>query len=92
MNKLYPRPRGKQTANFVTGIRILGSLLLLFVPVFSSPFYAIYLICGLSDMVDGTIARKTNSASPFGAAVVCFIATVSAIQEGYFIGTGKQGG
>ena len=54
-------------ANLLTGFRILGSVLLLFVPVFSSEFYLIYLLCGLSDMIDGTIARKTKSSSEFGA-------------------------
>ena len=57
----------KNIANIITGIRMLGSLLLLFVPVFSIPFYALYLICGLSDMADGAVARKTNSANSFGA-------------------------
>ena len=57
----------KNIANMITGVRILGSILLAFVPVFSVPFYAVYLICGLSDMVDGTIARETNSSSSFGA-------------------------
>lgn len=57
----------KHIANAVTGLRILGSILLAFVPVFSAAFYAVYLTCGLSDMADGTIARKTNSSSSFGA-------------------------
>ena len=57
----------KHIANAVTGIRILGSILLVFVPIFSVLFYAVYLICGLSDMIDGMIARKTDSASSFGA-------------------------
>ena len=57
----------KSIANMITGIRILGSILLAFVPAFSVPFYAVYLTCGLSDMVDGTIARKTNSSSSRGA-------------------------
>ena len=57
----------KHIANMLTGFRILGSMLLLFVPVFSEAFYAIYLLCGLSDMIDGTVARKTNSASEWGA-------------------------
>jgi len=47
----------------------LGSVLLLFFPAFSAEFYIIYLICGFSDMIDGTIARKTNSASEFGAKI-----------------------
>lgn len=57
----------KHIANAVTGARIFGSILLAFAPAFSASFYAVYLICGLSDMLDGTVARKTNSSSPFGA-------------------------
>ena len=57
----------KNVANILTGFRILGGILLLFVPVFSEAFYSIYLFCGFSDMIDGTIARKTNSASELGA-------------------------
>ena len=54
-------------ANVITGLRILVSAVLLFCPVFSPIFYALYLIAGLSDMVDGFIARKTNSVSEFGS-------------------------
>ena len=57
----------KNVANILTSFRILGSISLLFFPVFSAAFYSIYLLCGFSDMIDGTIARKTNSASEFGA-------------------------
>ena len=57
----------KHTANIVTGCRILGSILLLFFPAFSVALYIIYLSCGFSDMIDGTIARKTNSISKFGS-------------------------
>ena len=57
----------KHIANIVTGSRILGSLLLLFFPAFSVVFYVIYLFCCFSDMIDGTIARKTNSTSRFGS-------------------------
>ena len=57
----------KYLANIVTGFRILGSVLLLFFPAFSFVFYLLYVICGLTDMVDGTIARKTNSTGEFGA-------------------------
>ena len=57
----------KHIANILTGCRILGSILLLFFPVFSLVFYIIYPLCGFSDMIDGTIARKTNSVSEFGA-------------------------
>ena len=56
----------KQMANILTGFRILGSVLLLFVPVFSGVFYSAYLLCGFTDMIDGTVARMTGSASRFG--------------------------
>ena len=54
-------------ANVITGLRILVSAVLLFCPVFSPIFYVLYLIAGLSDMVDGIIARKTDSVSEFGS-------------------------
>ena len=57
----------KHIANILTGCRILGSILLLFFSAFSVEFYIIYLFCGFRDMIDGTIARKTNSISKFGS-------------------------
>ena len=57
----------KHIANILTGCRILGSILLLFFPAFSLEFYITHLLCGFSDMIDGTIARKTNSVSKFGS-------------------------
>ena len=57
----------KHIANVITGLRIVFCLPLLFVPLTSVWFYALYLLCGLSDMIDGTVARKTKSASEFGA-------------------------
>ena len=57
----------KYIANIITGLRIVLSLPLLFIPLTSAWFYALYLLCGLSDMIDGTVARRTSSASEFGA-------------------------
>lgn len=57
----------KYLANMITGLRIIGSLTLLFFDVPSFPFYITYLLCGFSDMIDGTIARKTNAVSSFGS-------------------------
>ena len=57
----------KQIANFLTANRLFCSFLLLFCPVFSVAFSALYLVCGFTDMLDGTIARKTNAVSEFGA-------------------------
>ena len=58
---------GGQVANAMTGCRILCSILMLFPPVSSIQFYTLYLLCGFTDMADGAVARRTNSASEFGA-------------------------
>ena len=57
----------KHIANIITGSRIVFSLPILFLPLSSACFYALYLLCGLSDMIDGTVARRTSSSSEFGA-------------------------
>ena len=54
-------------ANSITGIRIACSIVLLFCPAFSPAFYSLYIIAGVSDMIDGTVARKTGTASEFGS-------------------------
>ncbi|MBP3450586.1 MAG: CDP-alcohol phosphatidyltransferase family protein [Spirochaetaceae bacterium] len=54
-------------ANIITISRILGSIYLLYSPVFSISFYIMYLFCGITDMIDGIIARKTKSVSELGA-------------------------
>ena len=70
-------------ANIITGFRIIFSAALLFCPVFSPVFYILYLASGITDMTDGTVARKTNTVSKFGErldssadmlfVLVCFI-------------------
>ena len=57
----------KYIANLLTTFRIIGSVFLLFLPTNSPSFTAMYLLCGFSDMVDGTVARMTRSSSAFGA-------------------------
>ena len=54
-------------ANLISGVRIVCAAALLFCPVLSPSFYALYVAAGLTDMIDGTVARKTNSVSEFGA-------------------------
>lgn len=56
-----------QAANLITALRIPLSVALLTVPAFSLPFYALYLIAGMTDILDGIVARKTNTVSAFGA-------------------------
>lgn len=57
----------KHIANIITGSRIVFSIALLFFPPLSSAFYVLYAVAGLTDMIDGTVARKTNTVSAFGA-------------------------
>ena len=54
-------------ANVITCFRILVSFALLFFPVHSEPFNLLYLTAGISDMVDGMVARRTKNATEFGA-------------------------
>ena len=74
-------------ANLITGTRILCSIALLFCQPLSPSFVVLYLVSGLTDMVDGAVARKTGTVS---APLVCTVATHAAIQEGHFIRTGKE--
>jgi CDP-diacylglycerol--glycerol-3-phosphate 3-phosphatidyltransferase len=57
----------KYVPNLLSVFRIVFSVLLLFIKPFDGLFYAVYIFCGISDMLDGTIARKTKSMSSFGA-------------------------
>ena len=54
-------------ANIITFVRILCGIAILFCPVFSVAFYSLYITAGLTDMIDGWVARKTNTVSEFGA-------------------------
>ena len=57
----------KNIANIITGSRIVFSIAILFIPPFAPMFYVLYAAAGLTDMIDGTVARKTNTVSAFGA-------------------------
>ena len=59
-------------ANIITSCRVLCSILMLFFQMTSIPFYVLYLLCGLSDVLDGIIARKTHAVSSFGAKLDTF--------------------
>ena len=54
-------------ANIITGARVLCAVALLFCRPFSPAFYALYISAGFTDMIDGAVARKTNTANEFGA-------------------------
>ena len=74
----------KNPANLITFCRFPLSAALLFLPAMSVPFGIVYLLCGISDVADGLIARKTHTESETGAkldstADIIFI-TVSAVK------------
>mgnify|MGYP002522268361 CR=1 FL=1 len=53
--------------NAITTLRFIGAVCLLFFDVGSAAFWSIYLVCGLSDMADGYLARKLGCVSKTGA-------------------------
>ena len=65
-------------ANSITVIRIICGVVLLFCPVFSPAFYTLYITAGVSDMVDGWVARRTHTASELGS-------KLDTIADGVFI-------
>ena len=57
----------KTIANYISVSRIIMSIILFFTETFSITFYIIYIYCGISDMLDGFIARKSKNESKIGA-------------------------
>ena len=56
----------KNIANIITFTRIIGTIVMCFTDVLSVPFFIFYTYSGLSDIIDGFIARKLNIESDFG--------------------------
>ena len=68
-----------QLPNIITLLRIAGSLGLLLCDVTGVVFWIIYGLCGISDIVDGWLARKLKCCTKTGAlldsvADICFVA------------------
>lgn len=53
--------------NGITALRILGAILLLCIKPLSGWFFIVYALCGISDALDGFLARRYHAVSPFGA-------------------------
>ena len=51
--------------NLLTLIRFLGGIVLIFLPIPGKAFYTVYILCGLTDALDGFLARRLRTASPF---------------------------
>ena len=65
--------------NIISSFRIPGAILLLLFYPTSVAFWVIYGLCGISDMLDGHLARKLNAESKTGAVLdsvadICFVA------------------
>lgn len=54
-------------ANFITSIRIICAIGLVFCPTFSKWFYALYIAGGVSDILDGIVARHFGKETKLGA-------------------------
>lgn len=57
----------KYIPNCLTAMRVAGTLCLIPQVPFSKAFYIIYIICGITDVLDGMIARKTGNTTEFGS-------------------------
>ena len=57
----------KQAANLISGSRIVIAVFLFFFSEITGVFLALYCYCGISDLVDGPVARKTGYTSATGA-------------------------
>lgn len=57
----------KHLANIITSVRIILSPLLFLSNELTGLFITVYLICATSDLLDGPIARRTNSTDTTGA-------------------------
>ena len=55
----------KYIANLITALRIIVAIAMLFTIPLSVPFFWLYAVGGLSDMIDGTVARRCGSAGDF---------------------------
>ena len=56
----------KYLPNVISILRIAGSISLLFCDVKGWPFWTLYVLCGLSDILDGWLARKLHVESKTG--------------------------
>ena len=57
----------KRIPNIISALRILGAIGLLFINPVSVAFWVIYGLCGISDMLDGYLARKLQAQTKTGA-------------------------
>ena len=57
----------KNLANMITCIRIISTFVMIFTDDIDAAFYTAYIVAGLSDVVDGFVARKLKITSEIGS-------------------------
>ncbi|MGC6767665.1 CDP-alcohol phosphatidyltransferase family protein [Enterococcus sp. LJL128] len=83
-------------ANILTSLRFFLTFFILFTNPFSVSFFILYAACGISDMLDGYVARATNTATSTGAlldsladifflVIVCFKVIPAVTLPPYFL-------
>ena len=66
----HPQQRKiKNLANIITSSRIIFALAILYIKPFSTTFWICYFLGGLSDLLDGLVARTLNQQSENGAKI-----------------------
>jgi len=73
------RPKVASIPNIISALRILGAICLLLFHPGRVAFWVVYGLCGISDMLDGYLARKLHEESRTGAVLdsvadICFVA------------------
>ena len=77
------RDRGRLTVNLLSASRIVLCLPLLLVDAMTMPFWVLYLIAGLTDILDGFLARRWGVESRFGARLDSLADFVFVLAVGY---------
>ena len=75
----------KHLPNILSSLRIVGAVALLQNNVSSIPFWVFYIVCGISDIADGWLARKLKCVTNTGAlldslADICFVACLCPLR------------
>ena len=73
----------KQTPNILSASRIVLCLPLLLVGAMTVPFWVLYVIAGMTDMLDGFLARQWGVESKFGARLDSLADFVFVLAVGY---------
>lgn len=61
--------RQSKFPNIISASRGVAAIVMLFFSAFSMPFWLLYCWAGISDMIDGFMAKKLNSVSELGSRI-----------------------